>query len=98
VKRYGKYRRKLWDDLENMEENSEKICVSSIFFLSFHYSPYLSSIFSLFFHYSTYFSSIISKSFHNFLLYETQAEVKIFGKYGRKLWNDMENMEEKLAE
>jgi hypothetical protein len=29
---------------------------------------------------------------------ETQAEVKIFGKYGRKLWNDMENMEEKLAE
>ena len=25
VKRFGKYRRKLWNDMENMEENSEKI-------------------------------------------------------------------------
>jgi hypothetical protein len=25
VKRFGKYRRKLWKDMENMEENSEKI-------------------------------------------------------------------------
>jgi hypothetical protein len=24
VKGYGKYRRKLWNDMENMEENSEK--------------------------------------------------------------------------
>jgi hypothetical protein len=79
VKRYEKYRRKLWNDMENAEENSEKfrkygrkiswiVVLSSIFSIWYHISNCLSSIFFISFHISTYFSSIysISKIVKNF--------------------------------
>jgi hypothetical protein len=41
VKRNGKYRRKLWKDRENMEENSEMIIFSISFHYFFLYFPFL---------------------------------------------------------
>jgi hypothetical protein len=72
VKRFGKYRRKLWKDMEKCWEYHWVSCVSEwarkMKCVSVLYSSYFSSVFSISFHYSTYFSSIISISFH----YSTQ--------------------------
>jgi rRNA maturation protein Nop10 len=61
-------------------------------FHNFHIFSLFSSIFFISFHISSIFSII----FHNFLLYfPYHFTVERFGKYRRKLWNEMENTEEK---
>jgi hypothetical protein len=87
MKRFGKYRRKLWKDMKNMENMEEKYFLtkqltfhistylSSIFSISFHYSTWLSSIFFTSFHFSTYFSSIFVISFHYSTYFSTQNKL-----------------------
>jgi hypothetical protein len=78
VIRFGKYSRKYWTDLENTEENSEKIgkiqtkIVNRYGKYGFHIFQIISLLKLFFFHIFqifSLFSFIFSISFHNFLLY-----------------------------
>jgi rRNA maturation protein Nop10 len=80
VKWFGKYRRKLWSDRENMEENSEMIW--KIWKKSKSNSEKIWKI-----------EKKIPKWYGKYGR-KVSWIVKRFGKYRRKLWNDMENMDE----
>jgi hypothetical protein len=80
VKRFGKYRRKLWKDMKNMEK-SRLNSVNLSLFHNFHIFTLFSSVFSISFHYSPYFSSIFFPIFGR----KISWIVKINGKYRRKV-------------
>ena len=71
----------MWNDMENTEENIEKIgkIWKNIVKWYGKYGRNQSRIVKIFWKYGRKASWIM----------------KWYGKYGRKLWNDMENMEEK---
>jgi hypothetical protein len=131
VKRFWKYRRKLWNDMENMDEmwndmeNMEDFCVSHnytqrdlllLFFLRHLYCDMyilMNYLFNLYMSKEPVFIDDVTEkmtshreSNHRILTtllkatqifnYERKISwiVKRFWKYRRKLWNDMENMDE----
>jgi hypothetical protein len=79
---------------------------SSVFFISFHYSTCLCSIFSISFHISTYISTIFSISFvywkygrkEGKYMKNPEENSDMIGKIQKKLWKDMENMEERQVQ
>jgi hypothetical protein len=80
-------------------------CLSSIFSKSFQYStdffPYFLYLFTIQLIFLPYFPNLITiqLSFLPYFIWKIRKKiVKRYGKYRRKLWNDVKNMEEKLVE
>jgi rRNA maturation protein Nop10 len=99
VIRYGQYRR----NLSRIVKKIGKIWKKDKLNPFFHILHIISQFNLLFFHIFNIFSqfpSVFSKSFHYSTSLSRKASwiVKRFGKYRRKLWNDIENMEERQVE
>jgi hypothetical protein len=98
VKRYWKCGRKLWNDIENMEEKGKdmkntKEKISWIVKIYGKYGRKGSWIVERFGKYGRKVSWIVK--WYGKYGRKVSWKVKRFGKYRRKLWNEMENMEEK---
>jgi hypothetical protein len=101
AKRYGKYERKVSWKVKRYEKYGRKVTWIVKWYGKYgrkaSYCPYLITIRLAFLPYFPYHFTILFCIFQILSLFDWKASqrVKRFGKYRRKLWKDMTNMEEK---